>query len=153
MEAPQKTEAHDLFKKFVGTWRGEERIQPSQWTPQGDTATSQIRNQIGLDGYVLIQDIVQSRGGQVMFRAHNLLRWDEQDQTYVMYWFDSNGFPPSELRGRLDGQVLTLSGRDPAGFSRLVYHLEEDGRYSYQMFGAADGESWELILEGIYHRV
>ena len=152
MKAPKKSEAHDLFKKFVGAWRGEEKIQPSQWTPQRDTATSQIRNQIGLGGHVLIQDIYQSRGGQVIFRAHNLLRWDDQDQTYVLYWFDSNGFPPSELRGQVDGQVLTLSGRDSTGYSHLVYRLEEEGRYSFQMYGSADGETWELISKATYHR-
>ena len=31
MDMPKPTPAHDRLKKFVGTWKGEEKLSPSPW--------------------------------------------------------------------------------------------------------------------------
>lgn len=152
MESPQITENHAVFKKFVGSWQGEEIISPSEWTTDGAVAIGRIRNQIALGGFVLIQDLAQSGDGEVVFRAHNLIRFDESEGHYVLHWFDSVGFPPNELHGQYENDVLTFTGRDPVGYSRLVYDCSQPDSYSFQMFASADGESWQIIIDALYHR-
>ena len=152
MEAPQVTESHAVLKKFVGSWLGEETVFPSEWKPDGAVALGRIKNQIALNEFVLIQDLAQSRDGQVVYRAHNLFRWDEGEQRYVLTWFDSVGFPPNELRGQYEDGVLTFVGRDPGGHSRLVYDFREPDQYTFQMFSSADGDSWQANIEAVYLR-
>ena len=152
MEMPRLSEAHAVLKKFVGTWQGEEKISPSEWTPEGTVALGLIKNQIALNGFVLIQDLAQWRDGEVVYRAHNLFRWDEGEQHYVLHWFDSVGFPPNELRGQYEDGLLTFVGQDPGGHSRLVYDLSEPDQYAFQMAASPDGESWQTLTEAVYHR-
>lgn len=153
MDTPQITQAHDVFKKLVGTWQGEEIHFPSEWNPEGSKGSSRIRNQIALGGFYLIQDLAQSRDGEVVYRAHNLIRWDESEQSYVLHWFDSGGFPPNELRGRNENDALVFIGQDPGGHTRLTFDIKQPKRYKLTMDGSEDGENWRPVLEGVYQRL
>ncbi len=150
MEQPKITSAHEIFRRFVGTWRGEETLYATEWNPDGATAASQVKNQLALNGFLLIQDLAQSRDGQVVYRAHNLFRWDEKEGSYLLYWFDSVGHPPNELRGQLTGDVLTFTGKDPGGHSRLTYDFSQGDQYTLEMQTSADGVKWQRYSKGIY---
>jgi len=153
MVQPKISDTQDIFRRFVGTWRGEETLYPTEWNPDGAIASSQVKNQLALNGFLLIQDLAQSRDGQVVFRAHNLFRWDEDQGSYVLYWFDTMGNPPNELHGQLTGDVLTFTGQDPGGHSRLTYDFSQDDQCTSEIHTSADAVEWQRYSRGIYRRI
>ncbi len=152
MEMPRVQEQHEKLKALAGTWSGAETMHPSPWDPKGGTATGKIESRIDLDGFFLVSDYVQERNGQVSYRGHGVYGWDPMEQSYVMFWFDSIGTPPSAARGRFHGNTLTLEHRTPMGHSRYVYTLERDGRYSFRIEHSQDAKSWVCFMEGDYSR-
>jgi hypothetical protein len=67
MEMPKPTAAHKQLELLAGDWVGEEIMHPSPWATGGGTATARVRNRVGLDGFAVIQDYVQERGGEPTF--------------------------------------------------------------------------------------
>jgi hypothetical protein len=153
MEMPQPTDAHRRLDTLVGRWRGEERMLPSPWDPKGGTAVGRVRNLAALDGFAVVQDYEQERGGgAVTFRGHGVFRWDVTANEYVLHWFDSLGLDPNEFRGTFDGDVLTLVSRGAQGLTRAVFDFGERGRYSYRMDVSGDGAQWAPMMTGEYAR-
>ena len=152
MEMPKPTEAHRKLEKLVGSWSGEEKISPSPWDPQGGTAVGRVQNRLALDGFIVVQDYEQERGGAVNFRGHGVFSWDSMQQCYVLHWFDSMGMPPNEFCGNFDDNVLTLSSSGPQGHSRAVFDFREEGSYTFRMDVSQDGSEWYTFMEGKYAR-
>ena len=99
MQMPQPNEAHRRLERFVGDWVGKERIHPSPFDPQGGEAIGHVHNRAALDGFVVVQDYEQERGGKVNFRGHGVFSWDAAGQCYAMHWWDSASGVPSTFRG------------------------------------------------------
>lgn len=147
---PEPNEALLKLEVMVGTWRGEETIQPAPWDPAGGRASARVENRLALGGQVLIQDYEQVREGGGAFTGHGVLRWDSPTNEYVFHWFDSLRTAPGEFRGTFAGDTLTLVRREP-GWARARWTFA-DGRYTYRMNVSADGETWHPYLEGEYAR-
>lgn len=152
MEMPKVTDAHRKLDVLVGSWTGEERISPSPFDPQGGTAIGRVQNRAALDGFAVVQDYEQERGGKVTFRGHGIFRFDGMQNTYVMHWFDSMGMPPGEYRGTFDGNVLMLLSTTPFGQSRATFDFREKGRYVFKMDVSPDGANWHPFMEGSYQK-
>ena len=152
MEMPKPTDAHRKMEMMEGSWTGEETLFPSPWDPEGGTAEAHVNNRIALDGFALIQDYEQQRGESVTFTGHGILRWDENDQCYVLHWFDCMGMPPNEFRGSFEGNVLTLVSKEPHQQSRGIWELTDETHYNYRMEISPDGENWQTFIEGWYSR-
>jgi hypothetical protein len=152
MEMPRPTEADDRLHRLVGRWRGEEYIFPSHLDPKGGQAIGIADNRAALDGFAVVQEYVQERGGVVNFRGHGVFRFDHHANEYVLHWFDSMGSTPSEFRGTFDGDVLTLTSRDDPGGVRATWDFSGHGRYRYRMDVSPDGERWMPFMEGDYAR-
>ncbi len=150
MEMPKPTAAHRKLEKLVGRWTGEERVHPSPFDPKGGTAIARIENRLALDGFAVVQDYEQGRNGVVNFRGHGVFRWDASQQCYEMYWFDSMGMAPNIFRGSFDGDVLSLSCKDPHGHSRATFDLSQKGHYKFRMDVSPDGSQWFPFMEGQY---
>lgn len=150
MSMPQPTDAHRKFAKLAGTWRGQEKLHPSPWDPQGGMAEARVVNRIALDGFILVQDWEQARGGAVTFRGFGVLTYDAGQGCYVMHWWDSMGMPPNVFRGSFDGNVLSLANQTPQGHSRAVWDFGTPGRYTFRMDMSQDGEDWAMFMEGSY---
>jgi hypothetical protein len=84
MEMPRPTESHQKLNLLAGRWTGQERLSPSPWDPKGGTVTGRSDNRIALDGFVLLHDYEQERGGAITFRGHGVLSYDAQGQCYRM---------------------------------------------------------------------
>jgi hypothetical protein len=153
MQMPQATDAHRRMQVLAGTWVGEERIHPSPVDPAGGTARARVRNVTSLDGFAVVQDYEQERGGRVNFRGHGVFRFDAGRAQYVLHWFDSFGQPPAEFWGTFDGDVLTLTSRGPLGHVRARWDVAEPGRYAYQMDVSPDGAQCMRFIDGTYRRV
>ena len=152
MEMPQLTAAHRHLDRIVGRWRGEERMLPSPWDPGGGTAIGRVRNAAALDGFAVVQEYEQERGGAVTFRGHGVFRWDPSASEYSLHWFDSLGLDPNHFRGTFDGDVLTLVSRGAQGFTRAVFDFGQPGRYAYRMDVSGDGAQWMPMMTGDYVR-
>ena len=150
MDMPKPTEAHRKLEKLVGSWSGEERLHPSPWDPQGGTALGRVRNRVALDGFIVVQDYEQERGGSINFRGHGVFSWDPSRPCYLLHWFDSMGMPPNEFRGNFQGDVLIMTSQGPQGHSRAVFDFVEKGLYRFRMEVSQDGDQWYTFMEGKY---
>lgn len=86
---------------------------------------------MGLDGFFLLTDYEEERGGQVAFRGHGVYGWDQREQCYTMHWFDSMGDgAPTLARGQWEGA----------------------DRYQFRLEHSSDGKEWRPMMEGTYTR-
>lgn len=76
MEMPRPTEAHRRLHALAGDWTGTEKMHPSPWDPQGGTAEGRVQNRVALDGFAIVQQYEQRRGGQISFSGHGVFSWD-----------------------------------------------------------------------------
>ena len=152
MEMPKPSEAHKRLELLIGSWSGEEIMQPSPWDQQGGTATGRVINRFAVDGFVVVQDYEQEREGRVTFRGHGIFSWDAGRQDYALHWFDSMGMPPNEFRGKFEGKVLTMTCQNPMGHSRGIFDFTEAGTYSFKMDMSQDGSQWQNLMSGTYAR-
>ena len=152
MQMPKPTDTHRKLEKLAGSWHGEEQIFPSPWDPVGGTAIGRLTNRPALDGFEVIQDYEQERDGKNDFRGHGVFTWDENQQCYLLYWFDSMGLPPSIFRGTFADNVLTLTNKESQGYTRAVWSFADDSHYHYRMEVSPDGEHWQTFVEGNYVR-
>lgn len=153
MGMPTVQEQHKKLALFAGNWAGEEKMYPSPWDPEGGMALGKMVSKIDLDGFFLIQDYIQERGGQVSFRGHGILGWDGQIDKYTMHWFDSMGMPAHEpALGAWDGNTLRFEHTTPMGQQRYLFISEGPSRYSFKMENSQDGKSWTTFMEGHYNK-
>jgi len=150
MDMPKPTEAHRQLEKLAGTWVGDETLYPSPMDPQGGTATSRMTARVVADGFALVTDYEQERGGIVTYRGHGVFTYEPQAGEYVMYWVDSIGSPGETFRGRLDGSMLAMTSRGAMGSFRLSYDLATPGRLKSRMEMSQDGINWMPFFDSNY---
>ncbi len=152
MQMPQPSAQHRALEVFAGTWTGTETLHPSPWDPKGGTSRATIRNVMSLDGFAVVQDYEQARGGMVNFRGHGVMRYDTNAVEYVFHWFDSWGGPPTEFRGPGADAVFTLSNAGQQGHTRAIFDFRQGSRYTYRMDVSPDGAHWATFMDGVYTR-
>jgi hypothetical protein len=153
MDMPTPGEAHQKLQALVGSWTGEEQIQPSRWDPAGGPAEGQVDNRLILDGFGVAHHYTQRRNGRVNFQGHGVFRYDARIGEYQLHWFDSLGQAPSVFRGTFEGPILKLQSSYGGGHTRAVGDFSENDRVRYTMEISGDGQSWQLFTEATYRRV
>jgi hypothetical protein len=153
MDMPKPGAAHTKLEALAGQWTGEEVIMPSPMDPTGGPANAKIDNRFVLGGFVLVQDYVQERSGQVNFEGHAVIGYDAGTDTYVMDWWDTFGMGRSEYRGKWSGSTLTLESATPMGRSRATYDLSQPDAYEFSMEVSLDGNNWATFMKGSYRRL
>jgi hypothetical protein len=147
------SEMQRLTELFAGTWRGDEKLYPSEWDPVGGPAHGVWTVRPGLDGFVLLVDYDESRGGEVVYRGHGIHGWDAEAGGYQAYWFDNIGIlPKAPVQASLDGTTYRYTEASPTGHSRFTYAWA-DGVFTFTIERSADGIAWAPMHEGRYHRV
>jgi hypothetical protein len=145
---------HRKLERLLGTWYGQERLYPSPFDPQGGAAIGRIHNYRAIDGFAVVQEYEQERGGTVTFRAHGVFRWEPLHQAYELYWFDSMGMAPAVFRGNFDEDVLTLTAQHGQGFTRARWDLAgAPAHYTFVMEVSGDGVQWQPFSEGRYAQI
>jgi hypothetical protein len=153
MEMPRPTREHERLAVMAGTWAGEERVHPSPWDPVGGTAAARCAMRVALDGFVIVGDYEHSRG-ESRFLGHAVFTWDAAERKYLMYWFDSMGFPPrAPARGAWGDEGLVLRDEHPMGHTRYTYRFDGTDRYTLRIETSLDGQKWTPFIEGSYHKV
>lgn len=152
MEMPKPGEVHEKLQRLAGSWSGEEKMYPSPWDPKGGTALGRVRNRLALNGFHVVQEYEQERDGSITFQGHAVFGFDPAQQAYTCHWFDSMGAPPNEFKGSFEGDVLSMTCRNPQGWNRAVYAFKGDDHYGFRMEVSGDGEQWQVFMEGEYAR-
>ena len=153
LAAPSPLPEHHKLAVFAGEWNGEETVHPSRWVAGGQ-ATSHVVARMDLNGFYLIQDTRQTRGGKESFATHALFTYDREDRTYKLFWHDSLGYyPPSPASGGWAGTSLILVRGSLRGNARHVYEVVDDNTYNMKIQFSPDAEGWSDVLTGVYRRV
>ena len=152
MDMPRPTDHHLKFSRLVGEWEGVEIMQPSQWAPQGSTATGRTNSHLALNGFAVISDYQQERSGLVTFEGHSVLTYDTKEDCCVLHWFDCMGSPPEVFKGAFDGNVLTVAHGGPSMHARLRHDLSGEGQMTSRMEMSLDGSNWQTLFDGSYER-
>jgi hypothetical protein len=155
MEMPSVgAEQKRLTEIASGTWRGEEKLHPSDWDPQGGAAFGTWMIHPSLDGFCLLVDYTEERDGKIVYRGHGVHGWDAREQSFLAYWFDSIGVMPREpTRGKLEGNCYSYQSDDgPMGWSRMTYEWQGDV-FAFRIDKSRDGgKTWAPMHEGRYQR-
>lgn len=152
MEMPKPTADHKRLEKLAGHWAGTEKMHPSPWDPKGGEAKGTTKARVGLDGFAVIIDYEQSRGGTCTFKGHGVYTWDAASKQVVMHWFDCMGQGVEEFRGAWNGDRLRLESRNKTGFARMDYDFSKPGKMTSSMQMSQDGKSWSTLFDGKYER-
>ena len=153
MSMPKPTEAHQKLAKLAGRWRGIEKLHPSPFDPAGGEAEGRVDNRLALDGWIVLQEYEQERGGAVNFKGHGVFSFDPGRNVHVMTWWDSFSGVANEYAGDWQGDVLTLNAKTPHGHSRAGFDLSKAGEYGFKMEVSPDGNQWFPFMEGQYRRI
>lgn len=153
MDMPKPGDHHKKLAILIGEWRGAETLHPSPWDPTGGTATARVVNRWVADGFAVVQEYEQRRGGKVTFSGHGVFWWDPARQEYVMHWWDSMGGIGGEYRGQFDGNRLMLGAPMPqGGHSRTSWEIDSPDAHSFLMEVSPDGTTWHPAMEGRYKK-
>lgn len=149
---PKPREEHRRLGTLAGEWSGPERLLPSPWD-EGGEATGRMNARLSVDGFFLLQDYEEERGGKVVFRGHGVMGYDAAARAYVWYWFDSLGAPPARpAKGQWEADTLTFLSEGGAHRSRYTFRFEAPDRYSFRAEGSNDGVTWAPFIEASYSR-
>ena len=151
MEMPKPGPAQQQLMKLVGNWSGEEKIAPSPWDEKGGTALGKVNNRSALDGWVVVQDYEQARGGKTNMRGHGVFSFDAAKNAVVLEWYDSFAGGPFPFTGSWKGDVLTLSGATGGGQGRCTFDVSGGG-YKFKMEASQDGKQWMEFMSGSYRK-
>jgi hypothetical protein len=153
MDMPKPGDAHKKLGALVGEWSGGETLHPAPWDPAGGKATATVSNRWIVDGFAVVQDYQQRRGGKVNLTGHGVFWYDPGKQEYVMFWTDSMGGTGSEWRGQFNGGVLQLAGdMGPSGKGRVSFDVGTPNAYGFKMEMSQDGQNWMPGMEGAYKK-
>jgi hypothetical protein len=153
MEMPKPADVHKKLGRLVGEWSGEETLHPSPWDPAGGTARATVTNRWIVDGFAVVQEYEQRRGGKVTFRGHGVFWYDPAAQEYVMHWWDSMGGVGGAYRGQIEGERLTLGAPMPqGGHARTSWTQTGPNTHTFLMEVSQDGKTWHPSMEGRYKR-
>lgn len=153
MQMPQPGDKHRALEVMLGTWRATERMHPSHMSKDGTTVEGLVRNVRALDGFAIVQDYEQSRGGVVHFRGHGIFRYDEASKKYCLHWYDSMGHAPTLFEGTMDGGVLFLEHTGSHGSMRASWDFNTRNQITYFMDVAMGGQPWARFIDAQYQRV
>jgi len=152
---PQPNEHHQRLRRLEGTWVGEEVLSPSPWGA-GGAAIGRVTMRGEIDGFFLIEDYVEERGGDVVYRGHGILGWDQPSQRYGWFWVDSMGtLPGAPSWGHWNDDTLTFEHAPVADQrSRYTFHLPNARTLSFKIEVSRDsGHTYATYLDGRYRRI
>ncbi|HTH48327.1 MAG TPA: DUF1579 domain-containing protein [Candidatus Limnocylindria bacterium] len=152
MPDSSKSSSRLHFDALEGQWSGHETIYPSPWGP-GGPAEGKWRIARDGSGLHLVFDYTERRADGTSFDAHSVAAIDPETGDWLLFLFDSYGFPPLQpARGRWEGNRLVLEKTTPRGVGRTVFEIGPD-RFSYSVASSAHGAAtFTPVMDGVYRR-
>jgi hypothetical protein len=147
MQMPKPGKFHKKLEALVGDWTCDEQMHPTPWDPTGGPTKGRNRVRMALDGFAIVQDYEQKRGGKVTFRGHGIIGYDPTANCYVWHWSDSMGGVPCQAsKGQWNGNTLQFQNAGPQGHARYTYTFLRGGKLSFDMECSSDGQQWAPMM-------
>lgn len=151
MQMPKPTKHHEKLANLAGTWTGDETIHPTPWDPAGGPSKGTSKYRMDIDGFALVQDYVQKRGGKVSYRGHGIVGYSAEEKKYLWHWSDTKGgVAPGVTRGEWKGNKLVFEHASPTCHSRYTYTLHKDGTLGFSIENSQDGTTWAPYITARY---
>jgi hypothetical protein len=151
MQMPKPNKFHKKLEALVGDWAGDETMHPTPWEPQGGTAKGSYKVRPAFDGFGVVQDYMQKRGGKTSYRGHGVMGYDTQNNCYVWHWSDTmGGVATSVTTGKWERNKLTFQHAGPMAHVRYTYTFHRDGTVGFSIENSDDGQAWQPFMEGRY---
>lgn len=152
MDMPKPGPGHARLAAFIGSWEGEEQLQPSPWGPGGTAIGRGVYRSV-TGGMAIVQDYEEEKDGAIVFSGHGVFTIDPANDDVLWWWFDSMGSPPEgPARGRWDGDTLILDKSTSRGDGRYRYRLSGD-RYEFSIENRfPEQEDFCLFMQASYER-
>lgn len=155
MHAPKLTQEHKQLHVLEGEWEGEEHLMASPWGP-GGTVFARSKMRVAIDGFFVVQDYVEEKDEQVIFKGHGLFGYDPASEEYGYYWVDSTGFMPSApARGPWEGDTLVLNSPSEGarGIGRYTLRFDSDRQFYFKIENSGDsGKTFQTFMDATYRK-
>jgi len=146
-QQPPKPCASDKYRQFdfwLGSWD----------VTEGDKPAGHNEVRLLHGGCVVTESWTSATGG---FTGSSLNIYDRASDQWHQTWVDTSG-TLLELNGDLQGNEMVLSGRrrGPDGKEnthRITWTPNPDGTVRQHWEVSADGDNWQTLFDGLYHRV
>jgi hypothetical protein len=152
---PKPDDHHRKLEALSGHWRGAEKIHPTPWDSVGGEAEADAVANMALDGFCLIMDYTQRRGGKISYLGHGVFGWDRKAGKYTMYWFDTVGGAPimAPCEGTWEGNTLSFLNKGEMGWGRYTYRFDGAAKYRFSIEMSQDQKAWTPFIEGEFTRI
>ena len=141
-----------LSERFVGTWRGDERLFPTPWDPAGGAAIGTWTVRPGAGGACLVVDYVEERDGAVAYQGHGVHGHDAETGQLHASWCDSAGTMWTQaVPATFADDRYTYTRATARGLTRFTYAWRDD-ELTFTIARSDDGATWAPMHEGRYRR-
>jgi hypothetical protein len=144
MMSKPSPEIQKLIKDFAGTWSTSEKIEASEFIPQGGTGAGTDISKAGPGGNSLLGDY-RSRGSMGSFSGHGIIFWDAKRQLYNSIWCDSMSPSGCEagISGKWEGEELVFNSESEMMGkkvqSKQVYTDIKPDSFTFYIDSSVDG--------------
>ena len=139
----------DKFDFLLGTWNLESNVPKSAFS-ETDTGTGHGTFKRVLDDKHVQFDYegTSNSDPQQKTKAHGIFTWDEKQQVYKYFWFESSGAFSQATCKFLDNDTLFLTWHD----SNLIQTFTKTGpdQVTLRMENPVATDKFELVLEVIF---
>ena len=108
---------------------------------------------MALGGFALITDYRQTVNDATTYEGHSVTVYDQTEQCYLLYWFDSMGSPVNVFTGAIQDDEMVMVGPGPGGGKmRNTSNYGEDGVLTVLSETSTEADQWLTALEARYER-
>lgn len=150
-------EIQKLIKTFGGAWTATEKVESSEFVPQGGSGTGTDIVKAGPGGNSLVSDYY-SKGPMGSFTGHGIIYWDPKRKVYSSVWCDSMSPEGCEVgaSGKWEGNDLVFDAESEMMGkkfrSKQVYTDIQPDSYTFYIDSSADGGPMKRFLTINYTR-
>jgi hypothetical protein len=150
-------EIQKVIKLFAGTWDVAEKIDPSEFMPQGGTSTGSDVARAGPGGHSLVRDF-RSKGAMGSFSGHGIIYWDAKNKVYQYVWCDSMSAEGCEVgsTGKWEGDNLIFASQgEYLGKKyqmKLGYTDIKPDSYTFYIDQSIDGRPMKRVITSTFTR-
>ncbi|MSR46257.1 MAG: DUF1579 domain-containing protein [Planctomycetes bacterium] len=123
------------------------KAHPSPFLPEGGSAIGKVSNRLSLDGFLLIQQYEQRRGGVVAFAGHGVFWFDPEKSITTLHWWDTMGGTLAVFTGKWAGDELVMDTVGPMGHMRCRFAVRA-ATYTFKMEVSPDRNQWFPSMDG-----
>lgn len=158
-EAPPKPKPgpeHQRLGYFVGQWKGEGEMKPSEWGPGGKVSSTEKCEWFQGGFSVVCHSDGQCPMGPM--KSLGIIGYSAEDTAYTYYATDNSGMTMSTVpHGTLQGDTWTYLDDSMMGGkkvkSRVVIKELSPSQYTFAMDMQAPDGKWNRMMESKYTKV